>query len=66
MKSIQSNVVRHLGTHFPPALLSGEKDTKTKDAPTQFEFTAQWFASGMPHYQVTRNSPSGLYRFLPG
>lgn len=62
--SIQSNIVRHVSKHLPTALLEGSKDVKNEDNPTQYEFVARWLASGLPHYQVTRASPSGLYKFL--
>jgi hypothetical protein len=65
--SIQSNIVRHVNAHFPTTLVAGgegAKSAKVKDSPTQHEFVAHWLASGLPHYQVTRAAPSGLYNFL--
>lgn len=63
---IQSNIVRHMHTHFSSTLLGegSSKDVKTKGSPTQYEFNARVLASGFPHYQLTRTSPSGLYTFL--
>jgi hypothetical protein len=62
---IQSNITRHMATHFPAALLGeGSKDVKNEDNPTRYEFATRWLASCLAHYQVTRASQSGLYKFL--
>ena len=71
--NLQSNMVKHIKTHFSfnPGLLdfsSAESATTTsfskKPKPTAYEWVARWLASGLAHYQVTRNTTSGLYHFL--
>ena len=63
---IQSNMSRHIQRHFASTeLLGGDQVKKeTKPQSSQYEFVARWLASGLPHYQVTRETPSGLYSFL--
>ena len=69
--SIQSNIKRHVGKHFLLKLRKKVDDdlefesanTRDKSKVSQYEFSAQWLASGLPHYQVTRKSPSGLHYF---
>lgn len=64
VREIQSNMIRHVEKHFTgiSTLVNGEGKEQVKKSP--YEFVSHWLASGMPHYQVTRNSPSGLYRYL--
>lgn len=65
---IQSNITRHIATHLPSSLpedmSKSSKGATGKESPTQYEFVVHWLASGLPHYQVTRNRESGLYMFL--
>lgn len=60
-------MLRHLKTHFSynSKLVSGESPEEgSKKKVTQYEFVAHWLATGLPHYQVTRPTFSGMYNFL--
>lgn len=63
--SIQSNILKHLKIHTKPFLANTEvkEDIKT-ERPSQYTFISRWLASGLPHFQVTRDSRSGLYHYL--
>jgi hypothetical protein len=69
INSIQSNILKHVKNHFsynPKMIGEVENDEEgtVKPAATQYEFVARYLATGLPHYQVTRDSPSGFYHFL--
>jgi hypothetical protein len=67
-----SNLKKHVVTHLPSKMWKKEDDglesespeSRGKSKPSQYEFSAQWLATGLPHYQVTRSSPSGMHSFL--
>ena len=60
---------KYVDTHFPlksnkKGGIGLENESRDKNHLLQYEFTAHWLASGLAHYQITRDSPSGLYLLL--
>ena len=64
LNSIQSNMNRHLETHFPNFKSDPEEKIKKPNAPSQYEAVCAVLAANLPINQFTRDTNSKLYHFL--